>query len=159
MKFRNRWVWIVMVLLVAHVSLMSWAVVKATTDRNAAVIPDYYARSTHWDEQKAMKAASDRLGWQVTLTQTGERDALGDHGVAVRVVDPEGNPVKAGSAELTYHHDAYPDEARTLVMKADAEGRLGGMVRIGRRGFYTLAIVVRSGDEVYVNQWTEFFEK
>lgn len=159
MTFRNRWMFAVIGLLVAHVSLMSWAVVKATSDHNAAVIPDYYARSTHWDEQKAMQAASDRLGWQVSVVDTGDRDALGDRGVVVKVVDREGTPVAATSAELAYHHDAHPEDTRTLSAQAAGGKELTGRLRIARRGFYSLEITVRAGDDVYVRRWTEFFEK
>lgn len=50
---KNYWMFVVPLLLVAHVSLMSWAVMKATRDRNGAVVPDYYNKSLRWDVDRA----------------------------------------------------------------------------------------------------------
>lgn len=54
-----RWPLGVVALLAAHMSLMSWAVVKISKDRNGAVIPNYYQKSLKWDEERRAAMASE----------------------------------------------------------------------------------------------------
>jgi len=50
-----RWVGIVVALLVTHIGLMSWAVVKAVGDPNFQVIPNYYEKAVNWDRDHGIK--------------------------------------------------------------------------------------------------------
>lgn len=51
-----RWPLIVAGLLVCHVGAMVWAATIATRRGGAAVIPNYYEKSLHWDEERATAA-------------------------------------------------------------------------------------------------------
>jgi hypothetical protein len=57
-----RWPVIVVLLLMCHVGAMVFAAVLATKHGGAAVIPNYYEKSLHWDEEKAARAAGGAGG-------------------------------------------------------------------------------------------------
>jgi hypothetical protein len=48
-----RWPLIVLGLLVGHISLMVVAVIIATHDQANTVLPDYYQKAQHWDQDRA----------------------------------------------------------------------------------------------------------
>lgn len=51
-------------------------VFAARSDGGAQVIDDYYHKAANWDSTRALQAASDALGWQVTFaTESAEGTA------------------------------------------------------------------------------------
>ena len=158
MKFKNRWVFIVAGLLVAHVSLMSWAVMKATTDRNGTVITDYYNKSTHWDEMKARQAKSDALGWSAELGLTGSRDPLGRHEMKLWLRDGSGTNVKADSVTLSCYHESRPTQVETVKLLAHGDGLYRGYVVLPQRGFYALEVSAKAGQDEFVKKWSQFLQ-
>lgn len=156
------WQWPVIIvgLLCSHIGLMSWAVALATRDRNGVVVPDYYAKSLRWDEEKAALAKSDALGWKVALAVGADRDVLDQRNVTLTLTDSDGKPVGAGagvvSVELTYLHQARPLEVQTLKLKAENSGVFTTQLRVPHSGFHTFTVRANVGENKFMRQWSQY---
>jgi nitrogen fixation protein FixH len=154
-----RWPAIVLGLLAAHVLLMAWAVMKATGDRSAIVIPDYYVKSLHWDQDKAELARSAALGWTVKLTPAGTADSVGLVPVLITLNDKSGAPLSADSLELTYCHQAHADRVLTARLQPESattpNGRYLQALSLPQPGFYSFSVVAIRGTDRFTVQWTQ----
>jgi nitrogen fixation protein FixH len=151
-----RWPVIIVGLLTAHVLFMTWAAMKATGDNNGAVIPDYYAKSMKWDEQKAAQGASDALGWKVELKIGSARDALHQREAAITLTDSFAELVDAETIELTYYHQSRPLETQTITIPA-GKGRLfTAPLRVPHSGFYNFTVRANVGEDHYIKQWSQY---
>lgn len=137
-----RWPLIVLCFLGGHMTLMSWAVFKATSDTNSAVIPNAYQKSLQWDEQKAKKVASEGLGWKLGVELDG---AVG----TFTLKDAAGNPVEAGGLELTVAHEARALEVQRVTVGAVGPGVFKGTLPVGVRGFYRIGVKAVVGEKVF----------
>lgn len=151
-----RWPVIIVGLLGLHATLMMWAVMKATGDPNNAVIPDYYAKSLTWDQQKAAAAKSDALGWKVSLVVGKGKDALGQREATVGLVDSFAEPVDAPSVEVTYFHQARPTEVVTVKVEKGAGGLYATHLRVRHSGFYTFTVRAVVGADRFEKQWSQY---
>lgn len=61
-------------LLLVSVGANGYLMVRATNDPSFAVEPDYYEKAVAWDRLQAERAASEALGWKVTVD--ARRDEL-----------------------------------------------------------------------------------
>ncbi len=82
-----RWKWLLAIagLLVANVIAMM-ALAVAANHGGAQVIPDYYAKATHYDDELDSSSRSQALGWRVEVTVAGDV-------IDATVVDASGAPI------------------------------------------------------------------
>lgn len=60
MAFPRRWAFIAAGILMTHFFAMMFAVTIFVRNHNGDVIPDYYEKAVHWDEQKAATAKAQQ---------------------------------------------------------------------------------------------------
>ncbi len=137
---RSAWILAIVGLLATNVVAMVIIAVAASCG-SAQVIPDYYARAAHYDDELARSAASRALGWRVDLTMTpGAIDAA--------VSDASGKPIGGAEVRITGYQRAHAAESLDVVLSAVTAGRYRGLVR-QRRGWYDLIAAVDAGGAHY----------
>jgi nitrogen fixation protein FixH len=136
MTARTKWA-------VAIVGLLAVNVIAAVTlavlaNRGAAqVIPDYYAKAAHYDDELARSAASQALGWRIdVMVQGGAIDAA--------VIDAEGRPIEGAQVRVTGYQRAHAAEPIVVALVSSGPGRYHGALA-GRRGWYDLLVTVELG--------------
>ena len=136
MTARTRWtVAIVGALAVNVIAAVTLAVLA---NRGAAqVIPDYYAKAAHYDDELARSAASQALGWRVDVTvQGGVIDAA--------VIDAAGRPIEGAQVRVTGYQRAHAAELIDVALVSSGPGHYHGALA-ARRGGYDLVATVELG--------------
>ena len=103
----------------------------------AQVIPDYYAKASHYDDQMARSAVSQALGWRVDVQLAGGV-------VDATVVDAAGRSIDDARVRVTGYQRAHASEPIDVVLTAAADGRYRGTVA-ARRGWYDLEVTASAG--------------
>jgi nitrogen fixation protein FixH len=136
MTARSKWPFAIAGALAVNVIA---AVALAVLARRGAaqVIPDYYAKAAHYDDELARSAASQALGWRVDVTLTGGR-------VEATVSDATGAPIDAARVRITGYQRAHASELIDVELTATARGHYRGAMS-ARAGWYDLVASVETG--------------
>lgn len=129
MTARWRWLLAIAGLLGANVVAMAILAVVASHG-GAQVIPDYYARAAHYDDELASSSRSQALGWRVGVSVAG-------HAIDATVVDAAGTPIDGATVRITGYHRAHASDVVDIVLAATAAGHYRGTMP-ERRGWYDL---------------------
>ena len=155
------WVWpgLVCALLGAQVGLGVVAVTLATADPAWRVVPHYHEQALRWDGVMAARAASDRLGWDVSISPEEATTPGGPQSVVVTLVDGDGRPVDGATLTVELWHHARPGEVTTIVCPQSAvPGRYIGDARLNRSGLWQVEIAARRHEQLFakslVVDWT-----
>lgn len=130
---RLSWVVAIVALLGGNMVAM---IVLATIANNGTnqVIPDYYARATHYDQELDRAAASRTLGWRVKV-------AIVAGTIDVMIADAAGEPVTGAGVRITGYQRAHAAEPVDLVLSTAGAGHYRGVLD-GRRGWYDLIAAI-----------------
>ncbi len=145
-----RWMIIVVLLLAAHASLMTWAAIVATGDPNFVVIPNYYDKALNWDKDQARRSASAQLGWKVQIDVGTARDALGRQTLTLRLVDHDGAPVPVDTLDVEAFHEASAASRLKLVVRATQPGTFPFQLPVHHSGFHQIEVNARLGSLEFV---------
>ena len=140
-----RWKWLIAIvgLLVANVVAM--VVLAVVANRGGAqIIPDYYAKATHYDDELDRSSRSQALGWRVEVAAAGAV-------VDATVVDATGAPITGAAVHLTGYQRAHAAETVDLALAAMSPGHYRGAMP-ARRGWYDLVVRVDARDARYTNR-------
>ncbi|MEO7735024.1 MAG: FixH family protein [Kofleriaceae bacterium] len=137
MTARSKWPFAVVGLLAVNVVAAVTLAVLANRG-GAQVIPDYYAKATHYDDELSRSATSRALGWRVDVTLTGRR-------VEATVADAAGQPIEAARVRITGYQRAHASDRIDVELTAGASGHYRGVVP-GRPGWYDLVASAERGD-------------
>jgi nitrogen fixation protein FixH len=127
-----RWILIVVALLVSNALAMGYLVLASSTSR-ADVIPDYYAKSTRFDQEIDQAAKNRALGWRV--------EALA--GMTLDIRDGAGNPITGARVRVSAKARATGHATELELVERD--GRYIAAHRV--HGLEDLAILVERGGE------------
>ena len=108
-----RWGGFVIGLLSLQVLIGVFAVMLATGDPSAAVVPDYYQKALHWDEKVKAEAESAKLGYKLLLTSVKS-----DPGVSLQaqLLNQNQRPVQIQSGTIRlFHHARGSDVTEALI--------------------------------------------
>ncbi len=114
-----RWGGLVVGLLTLQVAVGVVAIMLATGDPSAAVLPDYYQKSLDWDDQRKSESVSRELGWNIALVPIP-----GQHGATLQGVltDADGKPVQIASGTVRMYHYARAADVKTFSIGANSSG-------------------------------------
>jgi nitrogen fixation protein FixH len=134
MTAARTWLLAITGLLAGNVLAMVALAVLANDGANQ-VIPDYYERASHYDDELARSAASRALGWRVALTA---RDGLLDADVR----DAAGRPLVGARVRVTGYQRAHAGAPVDVVLAGAGDHYRGALPR---RGWYDLVAQVDAG--------------
>jgi nitrogen fixation protein FixH len=140
-----RWKWLLAIagLLAANVAAMVTLTVAAHHG-GAQVIPDYYAKATHYDDELDSSSRSRALGWRVELAAAGGL-------IDATVVDAAGAPITDAAVHITGYQRAHAAETVDIALAATSAGHYRGAMP-GRRGWYDLVARVDARGAQYTRR-------
>lgn len=141
MASRNRraatfWGALVVGLLGIQVLVGVGAVVIATSDPSASIVPDYYEKALRWDDEKAARLASDALGWEATVRLSPAADRRGDRTVVVSILDASGDPVADAEVRGRVYHHARAADAMPIALRRQGDGHYTATAPVARGGLW-----------------------
>lgn len=143
MTAASKWILAIAGLLAANVVAMA-ALAVAANHGGAQVIPDYYTRATHYDDELARSSESRALGWRVDL-------ALADRTLDATLSDAAGKPIDGARVRVTGYQRAHAADVVNVELAATANGRYRG-AGPARAGRYDLVVDVEAGGAHYTQR-------
>lgn len=138
-----RWTWILAItgLLAGNVIAM---VILAVVANNGTtqVIPAYYDRAAHYDDELDRAAASRALGWHTEV-------AILRGAIDVTVSDAAGHAIDGARVHITGYQRAHAGEALDLELATSGAGHYRADLH-ERRGWHDLTVAADRGDAHYV---------
>jgi nitrogen fixation protein FixH len=139
---RRTWILAIVGLLGANVIAMVVLAVAAN-DGGTQVIPAYYDKAAHYDDEIDRARASQVLGWHADV-------ALAGGAIDVIVSDAAGAPVDGASVRVTGYQRAHAVDLLDVGLSAAGQrGHYRGGVH-DRRGSYDLTVFAERGGARYM---------
>jgi len=140
MTAATKWIVAIAALLGGNVIAMVTLAVLANNGTNQ-VIPDYYAKASHYDDELARSSVSRALGWHLELT-------VSDGAIDAAVHDAAGRPLAGARVRITGYQRAHAAAPVDVELTAAPDGRYRGALG-SRRGWYDLIAAVDLGAAHY----------
>ncbi|HEX7837108.1 MAG TPA: FixH family protein [Kofleriaceae bacterium] len=138
---RVKWILAIIALLAGNVVAMIVLAVVAS-DGATQVIPAYYDKAAHFDDEIDRATASRALGWHAEV-------AIAGGAIDVTVSDAAGRAVDGARVRITGYQRAHASEPLDVVLATIGAGRYRGDVR-ERRGWHDLIVAADRGGAHYV---------
>ena len=135
MKASTTWTLAITGLLAANVVAMAILAVVAHSGTHQ-VIPDYYTKATHYDDEMARSSVSQALGWRVEI-------AIAGTAIGASVSDAAGEPLDGARVHVSGYQRAHAAERVDLALAPDGPGHYRAVLG-ARRGWYDLVAVVEA---------------
>jgi nitrogen fixation protein FixH len=127
--------WLVAIAGLLGVNVVAMIVLAVVANHGTSqVIPDYYARAAHYDDELARSTVSQALGWHVDV-------AIDRGAIAATVRDATGQAIDGARVRITGYQRAHASEGLDVALFAEADGRYRGVVR-AQPGRYDLVAAV-----------------
>lgn len=139
------WGGLIVGLLAAQLLIGGFAIVLATGNPSAAIVPDYYEKALNWDQEMAARAESRALGWAVEISAGASADRLGDRTVVVSLTDGEGAAIEDASVTARLYHHARASAPQTVDFAHRGGGRYVARPRMVRSGLWQVEATVTRG--------------
>lgn len=149
-----RWPLVIIGMLAAHATFLTWVAIVASSDRSFAIEPDYYAKGLAWDEQRAQLDANERIGWEARVTIGPATGVFGDRLLDSRLTDRDGAPILGATVTAEVFHHARGRDRLHLELLETAPGRYGVSAPIRRAGMWEVRLVVERGDDHFTHTET-----
>lgn len=139
----KHWPFVIVLMLLAHASLMIGTIIYVSGKNDTYVDPEYYAKSVDWDNQREMKEAVEREGWQINL-RTGfvDQDAS-QRVVEFQLVEMDGTPIEDALVELVCYHPNALDNRYDTVLIHDENGVYTRTLPIDRTGIWVAELTIQ----------------
>ena len=138
-----KWLFAIGGLLAANVIAMVILAVVAN-DGGTQVIPAYYDRAAHYDDEIDRASASRALGWHAEV-------AIAAGSIDVTVSDAGGHAVDGARVRVTGYQRAHAGEPVDVQLATVGAGHYRAGVR-ERRGWHDLTVVADRGASHYLQQ-------
>jgi nitrogen fixation protein FixH len=135
-----KWIFAIVGLLAANVIAMVILAVFANRGTNQ-VIPDYYAKAAHYDDEMARSSVSKALGWQVVV-------AITNRSIDVAVSDAAGKPLDGAEVRVTGYQRAHASDPLDQVLAIAGPGHYRAASH-ARAGWYDVTAFVTLGAAHY----------
>jgi nitrogen fixation protein FixH len=151
-----RWPLFLMGFLAMSVTAQGILVYVATRPDVPQPIAGFYERSQRWDDESALRAASQKLGWTVRFAiPKGEHYLAGmPRPVDVQIMGKDGQPVTGLSGALLAQRpsDQRLNVRGKLTELPHAAGRYRSLVRLAMPGIWELRVDANRGALHFVHQ-------
>lgn len=94
-----------------------FAIILATGDESVAVVPDYHQRALQWDDEMAVRRASEKLGWTCDVQQIAMADN-GSAGLVAALTDDRGETIDVAQGTLQWYQHIRANDVRQLAIRA-----------------------------------------
>jgi nitrogen fixation protein FixH len=146
------WIGLVAAIFVLQMTGAAALIYYAHSDAGFSVTPDYYEKAQHWDEQVALRAASDALGWKAGLSVGDEDGPLRRREVIITLLDASGAMLDGASVSASAIFNARADNPEQLTFHETAPGVYVATLLTRRVGLWVFNVRAERGDNVFVQE-------
>lgn len=139
----SKWLLAIAGLLASNTIAMIVLTVVASNGESQ-VIPAYYDRAVHFDDEIDRAAASRALGWRAEV-------AIAGGAIHVVVADAGGSAIEGARVRVTGYQRAHAADAVDVVLAAAGAGHYRGGVA-ARRGWHDLTVVAERDGARYTQR-------
>ena len=153
MSRRAGWFWgtLVVGLLATQVVVGIGSVFIAIGDPSVAVVPDYHQKALAWDDERASRAASALLGWEVDVSVSDGADQKGNRTVVVTIKDADGQHVSLADVDIRAYHHARASAAQLAKLRSHGEGNYTVALPLQRAGLWQFEITATRAQGIKVD--------
>lgn len=144
-----RWPGAIIALLCLHALCMGIVVFVATRDPSFALEPQAYKQAVGWDNARARKQASERLGWNVRVETSTSIDALGRRRVTCYLADAQRVAVRAAVVRLEAFHHARASDRLFVTLTPDPVGSYSAHLPMRRAGTWEYRISAQRDEDAF----------
>ena len=144
------WVGFILSFFLIQAVIWTIAIWVTATDQSHAVVAGYDEKALLWDEEKARRAASARLGWQSNLDIDSDSDIRGFRQVTFEIRDANEMPVKQATIEMTAFHRARVAQRQLITVSEAGDGIYTGQVQVRKSGLWQFDGWARKGDDTFL---------
>jgi nitrogen fixation protein FixH len=130
------WTGFIVLFFVLQAILWVFAITLTANDKSHAIVEGYDEKALRWDEEKALRAASARLGWKSDISVDAEGDLRGYREIRVNLVGADDTPLTGANVNLRVFHRAYAGEPQVLDLKETEPGIYVAKVLIYKTGLW-----------------------
>lgn len=144
--------WTGFILLFFIIQAIIWIVAISITSRDPshAVVAGYDEKALHWDDEKALRAASANLGWQAEILVDSTSDIRDNHAMTIRLQDRSKSPIEGASVVLRAFHRALAGQPQSIPLSEINAGIYAGQIQISKGGQWQFEGTVQLGEDTYV---------
>ena len=147
------WTGFIVLFFVIQAIIWTVAITLTASDKSHAVVSGYDQRALNWDEERALKNASEKLGWQANVFVDPAADIRKFHVITLQLQDSESKPVEQATLELNAFHRAEAADKQILSFSEVGKGVYSGKIRIHKSGLWQFEGRFRRDKDVFlVNQ-------
>lgn len=140
--------------MLASLTSVTMLIVRANSDGNFNVEPDYYAKALNWNDTAEQSARNHRLGWSITrLCHDRAWDTL-----LITVTDSAGAPILDAQVSALVFHHADADDRREINLTHAGGGHYLAPLPNAREGVWELRLVAQREHERFTAKLRERFE-
>lgn len=150
-KKRGWFKWVVVGLLVTHVTGMMTAVYVAVGDRTFVALPDYYSKSVNWDQTQEIARKSESLGWTRSVSLSPV-DGQGKRIISIQVLDKDQRPVTGLKAQISVYPELFPNLIQKIVLSEGADGTYATSYAKPAQGPLVIELTAARGTDTFVTR-------
>ena len=139
----KHWPFVIVLMLLAHASLMIGTITYVGSKKDTYVDPEYYAKSVDWDNQREMKEAIEREGWQLDLRTGFVDEDASQRLVEFQLVDMDGTPIEDAMVELVCYHPNEISNRIDTVLVHHENGVYTRELPIQRTGIWVAELTIQ----------------
>ncbi len=139
----KHWPFVIILMLLAHASLMIGTIVYVSGKKDTYVDPDYYAKSVEWDEQREMKEAVEREGWKIDIRTSFVDEDASQRIVEFQLVEMDGTPIEDALVELVCYHPNELSNRIDTVLVHNEGGVYTRELPIERTGIWVAELTIQ----------------
>ena len=145
-----QFLWTGFILMFFVIQAIVWivAITLTANDTSHAVVPNYDERALKWNEEVALRAASEKLGWQSQLSIDDSGDILGQRVITMKLRDRNDEPVNDATVNLRAFHRARAGVPQLLEFSAAGEGVYTSTIRVDKSGLWQFEGQAVAGPDV-----------
>jgi len=129
--------WVIAIVAMLGVNVVAMVILAAVAnDGGTQVIPAYYDKAAHYDDEIDRARISRALGWHASVVMSGGV-------IEVVVSDAAGQAIDGATVRVTGYHRAHAADPLDLVLAAAGGGRYRGELRerLGWPGWHDLTVI------------------
>lgn len=121
------------------------AIILATGDESVAIVPDYHQKALQWDQEMAVRRASEALGWNLDVQAVQADDGL-PAGFVATLTDDRGQSIKVAEGNLRFYRHARAADVQQLPIPAGTFSTLRLDDCFGANGLWEVIIDITDVD-------------
>ena len=141
------WPAVIFGLLGLNMTIVAVTVYFATSDRSAAIEPQYYQRAAAYEDTLRQGVVNARLGWtaQVSLDADAER-------LLVTLRDASAEPIEAATVTASVFANIRSADRQQLTLAASGRGQYTAPVLVPVTGRWRVRLSAQRGTDVWTDE-------